>query len=96
MGRPARGQKQCHCLSISPPTCLDRHDLHVSFSDRAQGKGGVGGNSHLHGALGVAALGTGQDSAQVTRLTSGHKITLCSNTPTNTGFLFFHNHTEVM
>lgn len=66
----------------------------LGFQTEPRGRVGLGGNSHLHGALGVAALGTGQDSAQVTRLTSGHKITLCSKP--NTGFLFSHNHTEVM
>lgn len=57
------GQKQCHYLNVSPPACLDRQDLHVGFSAGAPGVGWggveVGGNSHLHGAQGVAALGTG-------------------------------------
>lgn len=64
------GQKRCHYLNISPPACLDRQDLHVGFSVGAPGQGGVewaDGNSHLHGALGVAALGTGLLSSGVSQ-----------------------------
>lgn len=35
------GQNRCHYLNISPLACLDRQDLHVEFSARALGEGGV-------------------------------------------------------
>lgn len=95
------GQKQCHYLNVSPPACLDRQDLHVGFSAGAPGVGWggveVGGNSHLHGAQGVAALGTGlfffsqqgSLSEQATHQTSGHKITRCSHPPMSRSCLLF-------
>lgn len=78
-----QGQKQSHYLNSSSPTCLDRQDLHPGFSAGAPGQGKMGWVEIVVfiGAVGVAALGTGQDSAQVTRRPSGYKITLCSCAP---------------
>lgn len=36
------GQKKSHYLNTSPLACLDKQDLHVGFSARAPGPGGVG------------------------------------------------------